>query len=213
MSDSPWDDDDARALLEDSELEESETGYLDPEDIFTIATLDRERRVKLTVELRDKDEDCIPLKDVIEQLLNYIKDKTKSGSSFNDQIMPLMAQAMVGALGRLMGIQGTAVILAIPDLRQAFAYTMGLSFLLLKFIQKKELRIHLIEQQLTEEEFEALLRRTRANNVTTLAAMAGENPREVVQEMLRQGKLTQEDVTEILGHELPDNTNDDKSKN
>lgn len=201
---------------DEEELEELYTGgedHVEPEDLFSMVMINKKRKVKTTVELRDADGDTIELKDVIQQLLQYSRDKMedKSGNQFNEQIMPLMAQSVVSGLGRMIGIRATAFHLSNELTRAAFVQMMAIGLLILKFIQKEELKIYTYEEPVTDEEIEDIHRKSKANSVATLASLAGANPREVLEELRAQGHITDDDLQDILnGEGDEDEEEDDK---
>lgn len=174
---------------------------LTPEDVFKAVMLNREKGVRLCVELRDKDNDIVLIKDIVEELLLYMKDKMESpdNNDFTNQILPLIAQASVSGLGRLIGIPEAGAILTSDTLRFATHQMMGMSLLLLKFIQKKELKIYSYEEEISEEEIEDLDRRSAASRVAMMGSTLGLDTRELLAEMLRQGKITKEDIEELTG--------------
>lgn len=193
-------------MFDEDELEElysTEEDAMDPEDAFSMVMINRKRKVKVSVELQDKDGDVIPLRDIIEQLLSYIKEKMADpkGNQFNEQIMPLMAQSVVGGLGRMIGIKSTAFHLANEVTRSAFIQMMGMGLLLLKFVQKEELKIYTYEEPVTDEEIEKIDRKSRANSVATLASLAGADPKNVLRELRNQGHITDDDLEDILNGE------------
>lgn len=200
---------------DESELDDLYTvgeDNMDPEDVFTMVMINRKRKVKTTVELQDKDGDVVPLKDVLQQLIQYSRTKMEDteGNQFNDQIMPLMSQAVVGSLGRMIGIRNTAFHLSNETTRIAFIQTMCIGLLLLKFIQKEELKIYTYEESVSDEEIEEIDRRSKANSLATLASLAGANPQEILQHLRNEGHITDEDLEQVLSG---DRDEDDDSEN
>src|ERR1044072_2597034 len=105
----------------------------DISDIFKLTTVDKARKVRITVKLVDEDGDEIPMKETIQQLMSYIKDKTSSttdepGNPMITQIMPLNSQALVLALPKLLGVNNTATMLSIEMFRGSMVMMMMLSF-------------------------------------------------------------------------------------
>jgi hypothetical protein len=190
---------------------------LEPEDLFGMVTINRVRKKRVHVELEDDSGDTVLLKDVISELLAYIKDKMEDedGNQFTEQILPLMAQSVVSGLGRMIGIRGTAFYLSQPVARTAIINMMAVALYLLKFVQQKGLVINTFEEDVTDEEIEELDRRTKANSAATLAALAGEDPRAVLRSLREQGHLTDDDLKDILneqGDEDDDRSGDDEEE-
>jgi len=205
-------DDDGMELDEDeleSLSEDSGDGGMDPEDVFKMVLINKIRKKRTYVELKDAQDDQIQLRDVVSELLSYIKDKLASeeGNQFTEQIMPLMAQSVVSGLGRMVGIKTTAFLLANDMTRYSIINMMCVSFLMLKFVQQKGLIIHTYEEDVTDEEIAEIERKSSANKTATLAALAGEDPRAVLREMKEQGLITQSDLNDIL-KEDGEGTND-----
>lgn len=193
--DSPYDDEDMSELMED------DPDSLTPEDVFKMVTLNKIKKTKVRVELQDKNGDKVDLPEVIGQIIEYIKDKTaeEEGNQFSDQIMPLMSQAVLSTLGRMLGIRLTAYHLANDSTRMALIWSMCTSFLLLKYVQKHELSINTFEESVSEEEIEAFERKAQANNVAMLGALVGEDPKQILEELLHSGKITEDDLQDIMG--------------
>jgi hypothetical protein len=171
-----------------------------PEDVFGMVMINKMRNKKVSCVLVDKDGDEIDMAEVITALLGYIQDRLRDDSEneFNDQIMPLMAQAMTSGLGRMIGIQLTGFHMANEVTRHAFIHMMGLSFLLLKWLQQKEITIQTIEEEISDDEIEALDRKSRANEVATMGSLLGGSPREILQQLMDNGQITQEDMEDLL---------------
>jgi hypothetical protein len=200
-------------MFDEEELEEIyDTGPagIDPEDAFSLCMINKVRKIKTTVELQDKDGDEVPLRDVIQELLGYIKDQLgdEEENQFSSQLMPLMAQAAVSGLGRMIGLRATAFHLANETTKHAFIHMMCVGLLLLKFIQQKNLKICTIEEEVDDEEIERIERVNQANNTATIAALAGADPISVIRELREQGHLTDEDVRDFLNQ--PDGDEDDE---
>lgn len=200
-----YDDDDMSEIFDEEELEamyDNDPDRLTPEDVFNMVMVNKVKGVKVDVELRDKDGDVVDMPDIIEQLLEYIKTKLQDGhNQFVDQVMPLMGGTMASALGRMLGINATAFYLSQDHTRMAFVHSMALGFLLLKFVQDKGITIHTFEEEMSEEEIEEFERRAKANSTATLAALAGHDSREVLRSMMKDGKITAEDLKDLIGEE------------
>ena len=202
--------------LDEEELEElyEDQMEMDPEDVFKMCTINKIKKTRVTVELRDEEDDVVELKDVIQQLLEYIKDqlKDKKGNQFVDQILPLMAQSVVSGLGRLIGLRLTAFHLSNEITRTSIIQMMCVALLMLKFVQQNGLQIHTFEEDVTDEEIEEVERRTRAESTATLAALAGHNPREVLERLRANGDITDQDLKDILNEQTNGDDNADKNE-
>jgi hypothetical protein len=202
-------------IYDEEELEELYEGALDEDeldisDVLGLVMINRKRKKRISIELQDKEGDTVELKDIINELMKYIKDKMQDEESnqFASQIMPLMSQSVGMGLHKMIGLRQTAFHLSQEITRMSLIYMMAVSFLFLKFIQQKGLVIHTFEEDVTEEELEALDRKSKANETMVLASMAGQDPRMVLEAMKEQGLLTQDDLRDMLGGEVDDDGED-----
>lgn len=205
-------DEDYREFLEDQAESMADPDELTPEDVFTMTLLNKAKGTKVMVELEDADGDSIELSAVIEGLIDYVKDRLKDedDSDFTTQIVPLMSQAVVSGLGRMIGIRPTAFYLANEGTRHSIIYMMCVGLLLLKYVQEHNLLIHTIEEEVSEEEIDEIMRKSRASSVATFSTMAGMDPTEVLQEMVEKGQITESDLQDLLRRKKDD---DDKGNN
>lgn len=202
---SPFDQDElAEAYGDDANQGDTMT----PEEVFSLVMINKKRLVKTKVELRDEQGETIPLHEVLADLLEYMKDKLKAEeqSQLADQIFPMMGQALVSGLGRLIGNGATGFYLANEVARMSFIHMMCLSFLLLKYVQEKKLTIYAVETPVSQDEVDSIQRKSRANSVAMMGAMSGISPKEILRELVNKGELTQEDLTDILGGKSDDDT-------
>jgi len=188
-----FDEDEIEQLFEDEEA-------MSPEEVFKMVMINKVKGTTVHVELYDEDEDKVELSEVIEQLLSYIEEKLedKEANQFVDQIMPLMAQSVVSGLGRMLGIRHTAFFLANETSRVALVNMMSMAFLLLKFVQQKKLVIQTFEEEISEEEIEDIQRKAKAGSAATMGALLGMDPKEILENLVEQGEISQEDLTSIL---------------
>jgi hypothetical protein len=195
----------------------------DFDDVFKLVTIDKNRKKRISVKIIDTDGDEVPFRQTVRQIMKYVEDKlsldNSDGNQMVNQVMPLVTQAMVSGMPEVMGTTRAAQIMAIEGLRLPLIFMMVLSFSLLKFIQQKNFKIVTIEEDITEEEWDKLIRMTKASEITTLGAMAGISPKEILKELLQKGDLTIDDIKEMTGKEfspeligLPASDEDDGKK-
>jgi hypothetical protein len=196
---------------------ENPSDELLPEDVFKMVMINKARKVRTHVKLEDEKGDEVNLPETIEQLLNFVKSKLKDGeeNQFADQILPLMSQSVVSGLGRMIGIYETGLYLTNETTRTAIIYMMAIGLLLLKFVQENNLTITTHEEPVSEEEIEEVIKKSKISSIATLTAAAGVNPREVLQQLVKEGKISEEDINEVLGEAKKDesNTNNKGNKN
>ncbi len=173
---------------------------LTPEDVFSLVMINKKRKVKTKIELRDEQGEIILLHEVVKDLLEYMRGKLESEeeSQIADQIFPMMGQVLVSGLGRLIGIETTGFFLASDLARTSFMHMMCVSFLILKYVQEKKLTIYAVETPVSDDEVESVTRRNRANSVAMLGQMSGMSYKEILKELVDKGELTQEDLQNML---------------
>lgn len=196
----------------DEELAEAidrDPDELQPEDVFQMVMINRTRNTRVEVEIRDKDGDKIHLPDLITQILNYVSDKLqeKEGNEILDQLMPMVSQSLVSGLGRMMGINATGFLLTNGMTRTSLINMMVVALLLLRFIQENDLTIFTHEEEVSQEEVNELERKAKASNIATVGSMVGMDPRSLLKEMVNQGQLTKQDLTDLIGEEDEDDRN------
>jgi len=201
--------------LED-ELAESFEGdpeQLQPEDVFKMVMLNRQKNTRIEVEIQDDEGDKVNLPELITQILGYVKDRLEdnNGNEIVDQLMPLVSQSLVSGLGRMMGMQNTAFLLTNEVTRVSLVNMMVVALLLLKFVQENNLTIFTHEQEMTPEEMEELERKAKASSVATMGSMMGMDPRDVLKEMMKQGQITKQDLIDLGGKGDDDDGEDSKN--
>jgi hypothetical protein len=204
MSDdeTPFDEDELR----DAGLVEEDS--LTPEEVFSLVMINKKRNIKTSVELRDAQNNVVALPEVIESLIDYINGKIKSEeqNQFVDQIFPMMGQALVSGLGRLLGNGMTGFYLANDTSRHSFIFMMCISFLLLKYVQDKKLTIVTIEEPTTADEIESVTRKSKANSMAIMGSAMGMSYKEIMQELVNRGELTEADLQDMLKGTKKDDT-------
>jgi hypothetical protein len=174
----------------------------DPKDWCKVIAIDRRRKVRMDAELRDEKGDLIDINETVEGIVNYVSDKMKSDDQnmIQQQVFPVMARAAVTALSEFVGPQTAGLMISQELFRTSLTSCMMSAFLLMQFIKKNDIKIYTSEQQLSDDELESFDRVNQASSVASLAGQLGANPRDVIREMIKQGRLKQEDL-EALGAE------------
>jgi len=192
------------------EMYENDPDDLSPEEVFKMVTINRVRKKRVSVELEDEEGDIVATADVVQELLAYIKDKMsdEEENQFTSQILPLMAQVSASGLGRFLGIRTAAFYLSENVSRTAIIHMMCVALLLLKFVQQKGLSITTFEEDVSDEEIDEIDRKANANSAATLAALAGRDPRAVLDSLREQGHLSDDDLRDILNDEGDGNDED-----
>jgi len=180
------------------------------DEFYRVVMIDRHRKVKMSIQLRTETGDEVPIKDAIQKLSEYVMDKVKQEdeNSCKQQILPLMAQSMVGGLQRILGPTFTGMILAQDHTRYGIIHMMAVSFYLLKWIQKKNLKIFTIEEPLTQDDIDTYERVSRASSGAIMGQLAGYDGKEILKEMLKTGQIKQEDLAKMgMEKDTPEDSN------
>lgn len=190
---------------------------LSTDQLFSVVMIDRARKVKVTIQLRDQDGDEIPVRETIEKLTEWIVDQAKSEDRnvCNQQILPLMGQAMVGGMIKLLGPHSAAVMISGEATRYGLLYMMTVGFYLVKWLQKKKIKIRTFEKPITDEEIEMYDRISKASDISVQASTLGMDPKNIFREMIKAGKLRHSDL-EQFGYSLdtePEADNGDDTGN
>jgi hypothetical protein len=180
------------------------------DQLFKITMIDRARKIKMNIQLCDKGGDEIPIRETIEKLTEWVADKiqTEEANVCKQQIFPLMGQAIVGGMVKLMGPDHAAFMLSQEPTRYSLIHMMTVGFYLFKWLQRHEIQIHTYEESITAEEIEMYDRISHASDLSVQTAALGGNPKDMVRELLRTGKLKQSDL-HTLGIELETKQNTD----
>ena len=172
------------------------------DELFRIVMIDKPRKVKVNIQLRDKDGDEIPVRETIEKLSEWVSDKLKLNDNNNNnqcrnQIFPLMSNAVVGALIKLLGPAYSTFLLSHESVRYSLIHAMVIGFYLLKWMQKKDIKIFTHDEPVTEEDIEMYDRISKANDTSIQAMAAGVNPQEVIKKLVQSGKLKAQDLEQM----------------
>ena len=176
------------------------------EDLYSLVMIDKIRKVKTLITLRDSEGDEIPIRETTEKLVEFISDKVKDeeANSCKQQVMPLMSQAMVTGMIKLLGMQNTQLLLCDSTTRNGLMYMMTMSFYLLKWIQQKNIKIFSEEFSLSDDELASIERISFANDMTVKYAVSGGDPRDAIRKMIQKGLLKKEDLAAMGAEEMSD---------
>lgn len=171
-----------------------------PEEMLKLVSINKLKKIKVTAELQDDEKVVTDLGKTIEGITKYINSKLTSNdeNQLIDQIMPLMTQAMIGSLGRTIGVDNTACLMTVDTIRDGILYAMCTSFLLLKFIQKHDLKVFTHIEHLTDKEIKDMEMQAQINKIATFGAMTGLNPQEIIDELLKTGQIDEADIEKKL---------------
>jgi hypothetical protein len=169
------------------------------DEFYRVVMIDPVRKTELKIQLCDSEGDEVSLKETIQQLTEFVADKLKAEdtNTTKHQVTPLMAQAVVRGLIKLAGEAHACVMLSNESVRYALVHMMTVGFYLLKWIQKKKVKIQTTEHPVTDEDIAMYTRCSRATDSLTQFAAAGGDPKQLVKEFISDGTLKKEDLTEM----------------
>lgn len=169
------------------------------EDVLNVATIDVHRKKRIQVSLRQEDGELVPLEQVISKLIDYIDSKSgdKQENQFKQQVLPLVAQGLVVVLDKILGREMSATLMAQLPIRESYIMAVATGFLLMKFLTGKNIKIHTVEEDLTDEQIDQYFRVDTVSSIAQISRMMGVDPKAVIRELVKQGKMTREDLTQL----------------
>ena len=186
---------------------------LTTKELFTAVTIDQVRKTKTAVNLKDSSGDDVAIQETVEKLIGYILDKVKDteSNSCKQQVMPLMAQAMVAGLVKLLGPDEASIMLSDPIIRNSLMYMTTMSFYLLKLIQQKNIKIFTEEFAVSQEEINNIMRASKISDLTIKFASMGGDVKEFLSELIKRGTVTKEELVK-MGMPIDDLPDPDPTK-
>ncbi len=180
---------------------------MNQDDLFNLITIDRIRKKKITVTLVDSDGDEIDLGDACREIMDYVTDQCSVKKKQNDkqrvminQILPLVSQAMCSTLPSLMGKRHAYMTLTQENFRYSHIMMMMLSLTLLKWVNKKTIKIVTHEEDVTDEEIERYEKMSRVSSAATTGAMMGMSPKEIMKDLIESGDISSAEIDDIRGN-------------
>jgi hypothetical protein len=141
---------------------------LNLDEILSMVLIDKKRLLKVSAEMKDNNGEKINLSEIVEELFKYIdKEFAKSSeekSSLISQVMPLLSQVLGSGLSRYLGVEQAVLYLTDSQTKDALLQMMMLSFLLLKYIQQKDIQVYSVSEPIEKVEIEKLEMATQKNN-------------------------------------------------
>lgn len=141
-------------------------GDLKPEDVFSMVTIMPKRKIKVIAHLEDTEGEQILVADLAENLTKYINEQMQLQEStpVNSQLFPMAGQFMTSIVPRFVGLQVGSIMFEASGFRHALL-TFGLaSMLFMQYVQQHGLKIVTTTIDLSDEEVEAYLDRSREAN-------------------------------------------------
>lgn len=180
-----------------------DTDYPDLAELLKVVAIDPFRKKKMRVMIKGTDEgETVETTQIVDKLLDYIQGKVKDEGEniYKQQILPLVAEAATITLIKTLGPDLGMFLMTQHTTRDAFINMMAVGFLLMRWLDgasKKGIKIHTVEEDITEEEMNKLYKLDKITGLTSLASMSGVNPIEMLRQMVKAGQISKEDLAAI----------------
>lgn len=184
---------------DDSLFDDEPKESIKVEDFFNIVTIDKKRKKRITIRLEDVDGDEVPIKEAVENLTEYVIDKASNkdddeNNHVINKLAPLVGHALVCGLPKVIGDRLTIMMLSMEHYRHSMSMMMLLSFVLIKWVQDKKLKIITMEEDISDEDLEKQEKLHKANSAAMISAMLGLTPEEAIKELAKSGDVDLDDV-------------------
>ncbi len=166
-------------------------------NIFSIANIDLVRKKKIAIKLEDETGTEVNVSEVITQVNSYITDQltSKDRNVCLDQIFPLLSQLLNRSINSITkDIYLSGILMSQAIYRNTFISEMMLTFYFLKFIQKHNIKIVTMEEDISQEEIDKLIKADQVNAFSIAAINMGMPLKEVVESLLASGHVSRQDL-------------------
>jgi hypothetical protein len=179
--------------------------YIDNQE-FTLTLIDKKKWTRLTVSVQDKDQNKYSISEIVQNLVKYIGQETKKEhSTIVSQIYPIMSQVLVPALTLTQDYNTAVVLMNGEIIKNSILDSMVISFLLLKYIQQKELKIITESQQLLPEEISVIKNREETLRTSSgVTQLLGVTPQQLLQTLMSNGEISQSELQEFISSQSGD---------
>jgi hypothetical protein len=176
--------------------------YLD-KGTYSLNLIDKKNWTRLTVTIEDNESNKYPIDEIVQNLLKYIEQETKKEkSSIVSQIYPVMSQLMIPILLNLGGESLTQMLVGGEIIKNAILDSMTVSFLFLKYIQQKELKIISSSEVLTSQEIEFIKRHTEeVSQSSPITQLLGVPPAELLKSLYQNGDISKEELNSLINNQ------------
>lgn len=177
------------------------------EELVQMILLNKKRKVRIKVELRDEANEVVPLKKICTELLGYVNEKFEDedmNNNFVTQVYPLLANMLSTSLAGSLDANLAAAVLTNNLIKDSFMMTMSLSFLLLQYIKQNNLSINTIEEPLSDEQIEQWDTRALISAIAGKATMLGIPFKTAIATVWKQGLLTLDQASQAFGYPTND---------
>ena len=175
--------------------------YLD-KGTYSLTLIDKKNWTRVTVTIEDNENNKYPIDEIVQNLLKYVEQEVKKDkSSIVSQIYPVMSQLMVPILYNLGGEALAHMLVSGEIIKNAILDSMTVSFLFLKYIQQKELKIISSSEVLTAQEIEFIKRHTEeVNESSPITQLLGVPPAELLKSLYQNGDISKEEINKLINN-------------
>lgn len=161
--------------------------------------LDKARMKTIQIKLEDVSGDEIKVEDILEQLNSYLIDQFVS-TDVNvcmQQIHPLITDILTKSIITSFKNKQLAIAtIAQPDFRAAFIQQMLITFYFLKFIQKNKIKIISVEEDISKEEMDKILKQDNISSYIVTAQVSGLSLNQIIKNILDTGAMSVDELIE-----------------
>lgn len=169
------------------------------EQLSKMIMIDKISKTKISVQLKDKDDNEVSIQETIEKLSEWVKNNVTSEeeNSCQKQIFPLMSQAVLFSVNKIVGSDYVSAFLGQQATRNTLIYMMTIGFYFLKWMQKNEVKVFTSEEPIADEEINSLNRINNICSVISSLSVLGYNAKPVIKLLLDMGEITKEDLVKL----------------
>lgn len=167
------------------------------DNLFDFALVNKVTRKKISIKLEDSEGAEVNLKEVITQVMEYVKEQldSKEANVCAQQVYPLVTQILAGAINDVAGSKQIAALLMTQQLfRYTLIHHMIITFYFLKFIQKNKLNIITLEEEISDDEIENLFKMDSLGSMGLAAMTAGVPIEDIIKALIKSGKVSRSDL-------------------
>jgi len=165
-----------------------------------LSFIDKKNWTRVSVSIQDKEGNKFQVAEIVGNLVNYIrKEIEKEKSAVVNQVYPIMTQMMYPILLSI-GNEAYANLLLNGELiKNTILDSMTVSFLLLKYLQQKELLIVTTTEKLMDSEIQIIKNHSEeVSQASPLTQLLGVSPQELLYSLIQSGQLSNSDINQIM---------------
>jgi len=169
----------------------------------SLVMVNRLKKTKVTIELRDKDGDKVEIQDILDDICTYIhaqlSEESTQDNQIKDQVLPFVSMAAAYVISNQLPNELGAMILSNKDSRHAILFAMCCSFLILRVVHSKDLKIFTIEEPVSDEDIARMDQFSKLNEYVVAAHVMGISMDELFELLKENGKITDNEIEALKG--------------